>query len=268
MCGYTGAGETDCLLPVVPVKVKSRSSGRSIETYAFIDPGSTATFITEDLRKKLNEKGKLTQISLSTMGQNEAGEQKLINSYLLSDLEVCSLEGEEYLRLPKVYTHSNIPVQRENIPSQHHLQKWSYLREVTLPHINANVGLLIGANNSKAMEPWHVINSQEEGPYAVKTILGWMVCGPIKNDNTLFRRNTAHYSVNRISVEEVEQLLIQQYNTDFPECLYDDKKRNVPGGQIVHAVSANDNQVCRWTLLCRAPTERQRCKNAQQPLCG
>lgn len=74
VCGYTGAVETDCLLPMVPVKVKSRSSGRSIETYAFMDPGSTGTLCTEDLRRKLNEKGKLTQISLSTMGQSDVGE--------------------------------------------------------------------------------------------------------------------------------------------------------------------------------------------------
>ncbi|TWW61438.1 hypothetical protein D4764_04G0000850 [Takifugu flavidus] len=224
VCGYTGAGETDCLLPVVPVKVKSRNSGRSIETYAFMDPRSTATFCTADLRKKLNEKGKLTRISLSTMGENNAGEQKLITSYLLTDLEVCNLEGEEYLQLLKGFTHSNIPVQRENIPSQQHLQKWSYLSDVNSPHINANVGLLIGANNSKLMEPWHVINSQEEGPYAVKTVLGWMVCGPVTNENTLFRGKTAHYGVNRVAVEEVEQLLIQQYNKDFPERLYDDKE--------------------------------------------
>lgn len=222
VCGYTGAGETDCLLPVVPVKVKSRSSGRSIETYAFMDPGSTATFCTEDVRKRLNEKGKPTQISLSTMSQHEAGERALINSHLLTDLEVCSLDGEEYLWLPEVFTHSNIPVQRENIPSQQHLEKWSYLNEVSLPHLDVGVGLLIGANNSKAMEPWHVINSQEEGPYAVKTVLGWMVYGPVTNENPLVRGKTA-YSVNRIAVEEVEQLLIQQYNTDFPERLYDDK---------------------------------------------
>ncbi|TWW53017.1 hypothetical protein D4764_0292650 [Takifugu flavidus] len=77
VCGYTGAGETDCWLPVVPVKVKSRNSGRSIETYAFMDPGSTAMFCTADLRKKLNEKGKLTRISLSTMGERQRRRTKV-----------------------------------------------------------------------------------------------------------------------------------------------------------------------------------------------
>lgn len=222
--GYTGAGETECILSIVPVKVRSRKSGRYIETYAFMDPGSTATFCTEEFRKKLNVKGKPTQILLSTMGQDEPGGQKLITSYMLSDLEVCDLEDTEYIRLSKVFTHSNIPVQKENIPSQEQLQKWPYLSEVILPHIDADVGLLIGANNPKAMEPWHIINSQDDGPYAVKTVLGWMVCGPLKNENIISKDKTAHYSVNRISVVEIEQLLVQQYNTDFPERHYDDKE--------------------------------------------
>ena len=221
--GYTGGGETDCMLSIVPVKVKSRSSGRSVDTYAFMDPGSTATFCTDELRKKLNIKGKQTQILLSTMGQDKPDGPRLVDSYKISDLEVCGLEESTYLELPKVYTHDNIPVQRENIPSQQHLQKWPYLSEVCLPHLDADVGLLIGADNPKAMEPWHVINSRDEGPYAIKTVLGWMVCGSAKNENEQSKDTTAHYSINRISVLEIEQLLVQQYNTDFPERHYDDK---------------------------------------------
>ncbi len=121
-----------------------------------MDPGSTGMLCTEELRGKLNAKGKPTQILLSTMGQKATGDKTLINSYRLSDLEGCGLEEFNYIRLPKVFTHSNIPVQKENIPSQQHLKKWPYLSEVRLPHIDADVCLLIGANNSKAMEPLHI----------------------------------------------------------------------------------------------------------------
>lgn len=87
------------------------------------------------------------------------------------------------------------------------------------------MGLLIGTNNAKAMELWHIFNSQNDGPYAVKTVLGWMVCGPVKNDRmTSSTDETTHYSVNRMSVMEIEQLVVQQYNTDFPEHHYDDKE--------------------------------------------
>ncbi len=58
--GFTGAGASECLLSIIPVKVRSQKSGMCIETYAFIDPGSTGTFCTEKLQKKLDVKGKPT----------------------------------------------------------------------------------------------------------------------------------------------------------------------------------------------------------------
>ena len=42
--GYTGAGGQDCTLPIVPVKLKSTKGGKVLQTYALLDPGSTATF--------------------------------------------------------------------------------------------------------------------------------------------------------------------------------------------------------------------------------
>ena len=70
------------------------------------------------------------------------------------------VEGNTFLALSKVYTQNKIPVTRENIPTQKELKKWPYLKEVQLKEIDADVGLLIGVNTPKAMEPWQIINSQ------------------------------------------------------------------------------------------------------------
>ncbi|KAI2644916.1 DNA repair protein RecO [Labeo rohita] len=223
-CGLTGAGEVECVLSIVPVKVKSKNNNKHIETYAFLDPGSTATFCTEDLQRKLNVKGKPTRILLSTMGQDKSGEQKLMNSFVISDLEVCRLEDTMFTELPKVFTHSSIPVHAGNIPKQSDIQRWPYLQEVSLPEIEADVGLLIGVNCSRVMEPLHIINGQDGGPYAVKTAIGWVVNGPVRKDLNDSENEPSHFSVNRISLMEIEKLLVQQYNTDFPERKYDDKE--------------------------------------------
>lgn len=134
------------------MKVKSKNSEQYVETYAFLDPGSTATFCTEDLQKKLNVKGKPTKIRLSTMGQDAPENQKLMDSLVLSELKVCGLEDSMYVELPKVFTHSSIPVHTGNIPKQSDIQQWPYLSEVNLPELKVDVSLLIGANCSKAME--------------------------------------------------------------------------------------------------------------------
>ena len=47
-----------------------------------------------------------------------------------------------------------------------------------MPKLNANVGLLIGCNYSQVLQPLEVIPSQNGGPYALKTLLGWSVIGP------------------------------------------------------------------------------------------
>lgn len=55
-------------------------------------------------------------------------------------------------------------------------------RDAHIPHINANIDLLIGMNASKLMEPWELISSPGEGPYAVKTLFGWVINGPLQGN--------------------------------------------------------------------------------------
>ena len=169
----TGAGR-DCALAILPVRVKVANGSRYIQTYAFLDPGSTATFCTEKLMNQLNVKGRKTEILLRTMGQ-----EKPAGTYEVRGLEVGNLEGCTYLDLPKVYTQSKIPVSKENIITQADLKRWPYLNGIQLKEIEADIELLIGTDVPQAMEPWNIINSHKNGPYAVQTLLGWVVTGPL-----------------------------------------------------------------------------------------
>ena len=214
ICGYTGAGETVCALSIVPVKVRCAASKRVVESYAFLDPGSTGTFCTEELMKVLNATGKKTNILLRTMGNEDT-----VSTQVVYGLEVSGLEDNHFLKLPQVFSQSEIPVKRENIPQQTDVDRWPYLKEVQLKQIDAGVGLLIGTNVPKALEPWKVINSRGEGPYAVKTALGWTINGPLMRGPTSEEDTEwPHLTVNRISVERLEELTQQQMKYDFPEC--------------------------------------------------
>ena len=218
---HTGAGKSDGILPIVPVQIKHRKGTEIIKTYAFLDQGSTATFCTEDLAKKLNIRGR--KFLLRTIAQ----EQK-VSSYVLTDLEVCGLEEQEYIQLPNVYTQPDIPAKKANIPQKKDLVKWSYLSRVHLPKLEAEVGLLIGANAFKAMEPWEIISSQNDGPYAVKTALGWVVNGPISRcqENESGDGSQQSFLVNRISVMNIEDMLMKHHNADFPESQCDDRQEH------------------------------------------
>lgn len=201
-CGATGAGKDSRVLAIVPVCVKSKKGSKVIETYAFMDNGSQATFCAEKLTRQLGIEGKKTQILLRTMGQ-----EKLKPSNHLSGLEVCGVKENIYIDLPEIYSHRDIPVSKENIPEQDDLKRWPQLHGIQLSHINADIGLLIGSDAYKAMEPWEVIHSEDDGPYAVRTVLGWVINGPLRSEGCIApHESELSVSVNRISIANVENL--------------------------------------------------------------
>ena len=52
---------------IIPVNVKLTNKGHVIETYSFFYSGSSTSFCTETLLRKLGGSGKRMQIKLSTM---------------------------------------------------------------------------------------------------------------------------------------------------------------------------------------------------------
>ncbi|KAK0135648.1 hypothetical protein N1851_028511 [Merluccius polli] len=208
--GLTGAGDQDCKLAIIPVRVKSSKGQRAVKTYAFLDPGSTASFCTVDLMDKLGLPGRKTRIILRTMGQ-----EKVVDSCVASHLEVAGLDSDVYCEITKLFVQQTMPVDRSNIPGQRDLEKWPPLKYVCLPEIDANVELLIGINVPRALEPLEVIRSTDGGPYAVKTVLGWTVNGPLGGcDDSPGCQSTV--SINIISAVTLE-LWNKQFKTDFQE---------------------------------------------------
>lgn len=149
-----------------------------------------------------------------------------------------NIDGSMFIELPTVYTQADIPVSKDNLLTQNDLKRWPYLSGVTLQSIDADVEILIGMDVPKAMEPWQVLNSQNDGPYAVKTILGWVVNGPLNSCPAVDRCGKRSVTANRISLENIKNLLIRQYNNDFPEKEYDKKKEmSVEDGRFVDLIS-------------------------------
>ena len=63
------------------------------------------------------------------------------------------------------------------------LKRWRYLDSIAKDMARdgkVSVDLLIGANCIQALEPISVISSPDGGPYALQTILGWCIVGPIE----------------------------------------------------------------------------------------
>ena len=80
--------------------------------------------------------------------------------------------------------------------------RWKHLRSIAkelptqLP--NVRIGLLIGSNCSKALEPIDALASEDGGPFALRTFAGWAIVGP------LYICGTEHSNVNCHKVAATE----------------------------------------------------------------
>ena len=129
-------------------------------------------------------------------------------------MEISAVDENYFIALPEVYTQESMPVDTSSIPTNDDLSRCPYLREVNLLTVKANLELLIGSNVPKALEPWEVVNSQGDGPHAVITKSGWVVNSPL---NGCCMDSCPKVTANRVSVANLEELLLQQYDHDFSE---------------------------------------------------
>ena len=159
------------------------------------------------------------------------------NSTAIEGLKVASIskDNSEWLPLPRTFTRPDLPVDNDDITKPSHLRKWKYLENVT-DQLNfsgdISVGLLIGANCTKALEPIEILQSRNGGPYAFKTRLGWCVVGPV-NRTKRNKVSCNQIAVNQADTKEVGRhffqfkkevkendlpdMLKQMYNHEFSE---------------------------------------------------
>ena len=164
-----------------------------------LDSCSMGTFVLEDLRRELKLDGVDSQVLIKTMNG-----QQLHNVKVLKGLTVSDLDGNNSIVLPKAFTKTEMPATDQDIPTPELTRKWPHLTRIAdrmHPFIpNAKIGLLIGTNCPKAIEPMDFVTSMNGGPFAVQTFAGWTVIGP--HHVSTGERTTA--SCNRIVAKEID----------------------------------------------------------------
>ena len=219
VCGATNSKESVVLHAILPVKVKRKGIGESVTTYAFYDNGSGGCFATGSIRRQLRVEGVRTVLRLATMH----GESQ-VESTVMDNLIVTSLNDDNPIELPHTYTRDAIPADHCQIPTPNLISHWAHLSEVAKkipefePHLE--IGLLIGSNCPAALEPLEVVPCQGDGPFALRLRHGWTVSGPLRIETD---QDSEKIIANRITVREVEmqreimapKTLLQMFEMDF-----------------------------------------------------
>ena len=177
------------LLPVVPVKIRRKGSAELVITKALLDTGSTHSFVTEDLRKKLKIED-CEEVGIRTITLNkDQGHQK---TKIVSNLEVTDMDEICCIPLSSLYSCKKLPVNHKDIPTQAHADQYAEFEDVYIPEVKCKVGLLIGNNNRMVMQPQEVIR-EPFGSYAIRTPVGWTLnCAGGRSDHvtSLFVRSS------------------------------------------------------------------------------
>ena len=116
---------------------------------------------------------------------------------------VSDINGSNSIQLGKAYTKDDIAAVEEDVPVPELARRWTHLEciQAELPPRlpGAKVGLLIGSNCPKALEPVDIVASENSGPFAVKTFAGWAIVGPLHMCN----KEHSTVSCSRVAVKEV-----------------------------------------------------------------
>ena len=159
--------KSNVYLPVVSVKVNDRCT-----KLALLDNASTKSFCSGRLCKELNIKGTDVNYSLGTLSKSEENK-----SSQAVDLCLKSQDKKQSLTLSDVYVVDDIPVGICNVD----VSQFDHLYALPLIHAISEVDIVIGQDNAEALVPVQTIRGKKGEPYAVLTMFGWTVNGPVRS---------------------------------------------------------------------------------------
>ena len=198
------------------VQLRHCNSDKEVSTSAVLDACSQGTFVSDDLLKKLGLSGARRSINITTLNDNKKLKLSLIEGFMVSKQPLSDDKRIQWIKLPQLYSREHIPVDSVEIATPEKLKKCRYLDSIAKEIARddkVSVDLLIGANFIQALEPISVISSQDGRPYALQTIVGWCIVGPI--ECTSGKVDTV--SCSRTAVNEAGTNNIQSYHFEMQD---------------------------------------------------
>ena len=175
---------------------------KEVKVYALLDDASDTTFVTTQVQHELGIEGVETSLNLSTMLGRET-----LSVRRVEGLIVQRLDKRAQVELPKAYARQSIPSRRDQIPTPEIVDKWPHLNKIRdkIPPYEEylEIALLIGCNCPKAIKTKEVIQGKSEEPYAVRTLLGWSIVGPVAKSNTPLGDHALNSTCHRILAREI-----------------------------------------------------------------
>ena len=176
------SNEVTSFLQIVPVSIQS--GGNRLNTYAFLDSGSTVSFIDQSVQEKLRAQG--TDVTLNIAGIHGTKDPKTEKV----PLKIKGLHSK--VHSIEAFAHPSISMGNTNYNYNKLKQSFNHLS--VLPNKSFNlmeVGIILGQDAYGLQRPLDYKIGTRSEPFAVLTELGWVVSGPMTGKR---RQNVCHFA--------------------------------------------------------------------------
>ena len=182
------SNQVTSFLQIVPVSVQS--GGKRLTTYAFLDSGSTVSFIDQSVKDQLKAKG--TDVTLNIAGIH--GTQDLRTG----KVPITIKRLHSTVHSIEAFAHPSISLGNTTYDYKKLKNNFRHLNVLTNRTFNLMVlGIKLGQDAYEIQLPLdYKIGTQSE-PFAVLTELGWVVSGPMTRKKS---QNVCHFA----STEDVK----------------------------------------------------------------
>lgn len=171
-CLPSSGSESSTCLKYVPVRLYGKS--KTVDTYAFIDEGSTATMMESSLAEELQISGAAEDFSIQWVDGTKAQDTK---SQCIG-LQISGINESKRHSLFRVHTQTKLCIPKQSISTKRLKQTFTHLRGIDVNgYQHAKPRLLIGLTNTHLTVPTEVRAGKVGEPIAFNCALGWCVYG-------------------------------------------------------------------------------------------
>ena len=191
------------LFRMLPVTLYG-SKGK-VDTFAFLDDGSSVTMVDQSTAEALGLEGNTETLCIHWTG----GIQKKLCAQQVA-VEVSAVGSEKRFKASEVYVVENLGLPEQTIDFQEMKKRFTYLEGLPVRSFSGAVpGLMIGLNNIHLLATLKLREGRIGEPIATKTRIGWAVYGSIRGGVDQLPHRQMHIDA-RTSDEE-----LHSYVQDF-----------------------------------------------------
>ncbi|XP_062703806.1 uncharacterized protein LOC134286238 [Aedes albopictus] len=193
------------LFRVVPITLHNGT--RNMDSFAFLDEGSSHTLIDASVTRSLGIVGIAEPLEL-TWTSNVNRKENLSERV---DLVISARGAQERFKLSDARTVAALNLPKQNLQMDEMASRFKHLRDVPMASFqNAEPKVLIGLRNLELLVPIESRVGRPNEPIAVRSVLGWTIYGP-SGMNPDARPFFGIHGHKTIAERELNEMIRQQF---------------------------------------------------------